>query len=236
MLGWTVIVFVWLFELAGHASVCVTERDQMIVREITELSKIKSNVILEDGMSFSLYKSELHRYQLKEGEPIEDAVYKKLIDTELPKRAKLRCMNLLKQRDYTESELRRKLDRGGYPDEIIQTALEYVKSYGYVDDEAYVRNYLDTYREKKSMLRMEHDLAKKGIGRNTVRKVYEQMDFSDEKDAELLQIQTLLVKKGYCGEDCTPEQQRKLYAFLLRRGYPASKITQCIKGTSYEEG
>lgn len=67
MLGWTVIVFVWLFELAGHASVCVTERDQMIVREITELSKIKSNVILEDGMSFSLYKSELHRYQLKEG-------------------------------------------------------------------------------------------------------------------------------------------------------------------------
>lgn len=208
----------------------------MIVKEITELSKTKSNVILEDGMSFSLYKSEQRRYRIREGEPIADAVFENLINTELPKRAKLRCLNLLKQRDYTESELRCKLERGGYPDEIVQTALEYVKSYGYVDDESYVRKYLDTYREKKSRIRMELDLAKKGIERNIVRKVYEQMDFSDEEDAELLQIRALLVKKGYCGEDCTPEQRRKLYTFLLRRGYPASKITQCIQGPAFEEG
>lgn len=208
----------------------------MIVKEITELSKAKVRVVMEDGMSFSLYKSELRRCRIREGEPVGEAVYEELLHTELPKRAKLRCMNLLKQRDYTESELRHKLEQGGYPDEIIRTALDYVKSYGYVDDEAYVKKYIETYRDKKSWMRMENDLLRKGIDKNTVRAVSEQMDLSEEEDAEILQIQTLLAKKGYCGETCTLQGQRKLYAFLLRRGYPSAKIARCMKGVPIEEG
>ncbi len=207
----------------------------MIVTEITELTKSKSRVAFDNGMSASLYRSELRRYRLHVGELIADAVYEELLHKELPKRAKLRCMNLLKQRDYTESELCRKLENGGYPDEVIQTALDYVKSYGYVDDEAYVKKYIDTYQDRKSMLRMETDLLKKGINRDTVRNICEKMNFSDEEDAELLQIQALLIKKGYHEDDCTPEQRRKLYAFLLRRGYPASKIAQCMKGLLFED-
>ena len=214
---------------------CIRKENEMVVTEITELTKAKSLITLDDGMSFALYRSELRRYRLREGEPIADAVYEELFHKELPKRVKLRCMNLLKQRDYTESELSRKLENGGYPDEIIQTALDYVKSYGYVDDEAYVRKYIDTYRDRKSMLRIETDLLKKGINRDTVRNICEKMDFSEEEDAELLQIRALLIKKGYREDDCTPEQRRKLYAFLLRRGYPASKIAQCMKGLSFED-
>ena len=162
---------------------CIRKENEMVVIEITELTKAKSLVTLDDGMSFALYRSELRRYRLREGEPIADAVYEELFHTELPKRAKLRCMNLLKQRDYTESELSRKLENGGYPDEIIQIALDYVKSYGYVDDESYVRKYIDTYRDRKSMMRIETDLLKKGISRDTVRNVCEKMDFSDGEDA-----------------------------------------------------
>ena len=213
----------------------IRKENEMVVTEITELTKAKSLITLDDGMSFALYRSELCRYRLREGEPIADAVYEELFHKELPKRAKLRCMNLQKQRDYTESELSRKLENGGYPDEIIQTALDYVKSYGYVDDEAYVRKYIDTYRDRKSMLRIETDLLKKGINRDTVRNICEKMDFSEEEDAELFQIRALLIKKGYREDDCTPEQRRKLYAFLLRRGYPASKIAQCMKGLSFED-
>ena len=208
----------------------------MVVTEITELTKAKSCIKVDTGIQFSLYRSELRRYRLREGEPIADAVYDELLHKELPKRAKLRCMNLLRKRDYTESELWRKLESGGYPDEIIQAAIDYVKSYGYVNDEDYVRKYVETYRDRKSRLRIETDLLKKGISRDTVRNVYERMDFSDEEDAELIQIQALLVKRGYCEEDCTPEQRRKLYAFLLRRGYPACKIAQCMKGLPFEEG
>lgn len=219
-----------MFEGLYKAARCAGKENRMIVTEITELTKAKSRVTVDQGMSFSLYRSELRRYRLCEGEPIAEALYEELLHKELPKRAKLRCMNLLKQRDYTESELCRKLEAGGYPEEVIQTALDYVKSYGYVNDEAYVRTYFETYRGRKSMLRIETELLQKGICRSTIKQVYEQMDFSEGEDTELLQIQALLAKRGYCEEDCTPEQRRKLYAFLLRRGYPASKIAQCMKG------
>ena len=52
----------------------------------------------------------------------------------LLKRAKLRCMNLLKSRDYTEYQLRMKLRQGVYPEDIIDAAVAYVASYGYVND------------------------------------------------------------------------------------------------------
>lgn len=207
----------------------------MVVTEITELTKSKSYIIMDNGTGFALYRSELRRYRLRVGEPVADAVYTEIVHTVLPKRAKLRCMNLLKQRDYTESELCRKLESGGYPDEVIRIALDYVKSYGYVDDESYAKKYVETYCDRKSVLRIETDLLKKGISRETVRNVYEQTDFSDGEDAELLQIQALLVKKGYCEDDCTPKQRRQLYAFLLRRGYPASKIARCMKGLAFED-
>ena len=48
---------------------------------------------------------------------------------------KLRCMNLLKSRDYTVYQLKTKLKENGYPEFLIDTAIEYVASYGYVDDE-----------------------------------------------------------------------------------------------------
>lgn len=211
------------------------KENKMVVTEITEFTKSKYYVIMDDGTSLALYRSELRRYRLRIGEPVADTVYEEILHEALPKRAKLRCMNLLKQRDYTESELYRKLESGGYPDEVIRTALDYVKSYGYVDDESYARKYVETYRDRKSMLRMETDLLRKGIGRDTVRSVYEQMDFLDGEDAELLQIQALLAKKGYREDDCTTAQRRQLYAFLLRRGYPASKIARCMKGLPFED-
>ena len=42
----------------------------------------------------------------------------------------------------TEKKLRQKLVEGKYPEDIIDIALAYVKSYGYIDDEAYARDYM----------------------------------------------------------------------------------------------
>ena len=52
----------------------------------------------------------------------------------LPKRAKLRAMNLLQGREYTTSQLRTKLQQGYYPPEIIEQAIEYEAGFHYKDD------------------------------------------------------------------------------------------------------
>ena len=45
----------------------------------------------------------------------------------LIKRARMRAMKLLEMSDRSEEALRKKLADGGYPEEIVENALSYVK-------------------------------------------------------------------------------------------------------------
>ena len=56
------------------------------------------------------------------------------MDSDILRRAKLRAIHLLEYRDRTEKDMRRKLQQGDYPPEVIDKTIEYLKSYGYIDD------------------------------------------------------------------------------------------------------
>lgn len=111
----------------------------MTITEITAINKARYRVTLDEGKHFILYRGELRRFQMKQGGELSEENYESIFQEILPKRAKLRCMNLLKTKDYTRRQLEDKLKQGEYPAEIIEDAIAYVESYGYVDDERYVR-------------------------------------------------------------------------------------------------
>ena len=73
----------------------------MIVTGITEISKSRVKIEIDHEFAFVLYKGELRLYKIEVGKQIEDADFCKLKEEVLPKRAKLRAMNLLKSRAYT---------------------------------------------------------------------------------------------------------------------------------------
>ena len=107
------------------------------VTKLEELSKARSRVYIDGEAAFVLYKGELRLYRIEEGEEIAEEVMAEIMGTVLPKRAKLRCMNLLQKREYTEKQLRDKLAQGGYSEDIAEEALDYVKSFHYIDDTRY---------------------------------------------------------------------------------------------------
>ncbi len=86
----------------------------MKVTRILELSKSRSKVYIDEEFAFVLYKGELRLYHVREGEELSEEDYNKIILEVLPKRAKLRAMNVLMGREETSEELRRKLVSGGY--------------------------------------------------------------------------------------------------------------------------
>ena len=81
----------------------------------------------------------------------------------LPKRAKLRAMNLLQGREYTTAQLRTKLQQGYYPTEIIEQAIDYVAGFHYIDDLRYAVDYITYHEDSRSRRRIEQDLQGKGI-------------------------------------------------------------------------
>ena len=114
----------------------------MLVKQIVRCGKSRSSVMLESGLSFPLYSSELNKFDTKEGEDLSDGSLEIIMTQILPSRCIKRAMNLLQKKSFAEGELVRKLSDGGYPDEVIDKAIEYVSSFGYIDDVRYASDYI----------------------------------------------------------------------------------------------
>ena len=119
----------------------------MVIIDIIPITKQKYKITTDEQLAFVLYKGELSHYQLEVEGEIADSVWEE-IKLLLHKRAKLRAMHLLTKMDYTEMELRQKLLQGGYMDSAVVSAIDYVKSYHYIDDERYVKKYMQQPSKK----------------------------------------------------------------------------------------
>lgn len=200
----------------------------MIVTKITAISKSRYRVVLDETMSFILYKGELNRFHIHEGAEFPEEAYQSFLHETLPKRAKLRCMNLLKSRDYTRKQLEDKLRQGGYPAKIIEDALAYIESYGYIDDERYAKEFIEYNMQKKSRIRIENDLLKKGISREQICKVFDEFKENGVEVDEIGMIEKLLMKKKFHAQSATDEEKRKIYGFLYRKGFHTDVINRVL--------
>jgi regulatory protein len=186
-------------------------------------------VYLDQEYAFLLYVSDIRRCQMAEGEELPIETYQKLMQEILPKRAKMRCMHLLETRDYTEKELREKLERGGYPKEISDQAIAYVSSYGYLDDTRYAARYIDTYGDRKSRRLIEQELLRKGISRDILSLSWTTDDDGSRRISEDDMIRKLLEKKHFDPQFTDEKERRRLYAMLVRKGFEASAIAEAIR-------
>ena len=200
----------------------------MIVTGIEEAGKKKVRIFIDDEFAFVLYKGELRRYRISEGSEIGEGEYSEIMQEVLPRRAKLRSMNLLKARPYTEKQLRDKLRQGEYADSLIEEAIEYVKSYGYIDDRRYAEDYISYYAQYRSRRRIEQELLYKGIERDITQEIFEQREEEGEGPDELAMAKKLLRKKNYDPHTAQIREKQKLSAFLYRKGFTSDTIRRAL--------
>lgn len=198
----------------------------MIVTSVSELSKEKRRIEIDNQFAFVLYKGELHTYGIKQNEEIAEETYNKIMNEVLTKRAKLRCMYLLKSRDYTRYQLANKLRQGFYPEEIIEIALDYVASYRYIDDNRYAQNYVHYACQSKSRKQMEQDLLRKGVNKDIIHHVFENLYMDEDNEYQI--IRQLVEKKHFDSEQATYEETQKIIGFLYRKGFSIDKIYRVI--------
>lgn len=202
-----------------------------LITQVEELSSSRSRVYLDYEFAFVLYKGELRRYHIKKNAMLSEEDYEIIMTQILPKRAKLRAMHLLKAREYTQKQLEDKLKQQYYPAGIIQTAVDYVKSYRYIDDERYARDYITGQLEKRSRRRIEEDLAGRGISRELVHSILEEIEPDKLQQAETERIEELLRKKRYDPEEMSYEEKQKIMAYICRKGYAPETVRRVMKET-----
>lgn len=198
----------------------------MKVTALQPVNKTKWKVELDGQFAFVLYKGELSRFGIKEGAVLSEETYMQIQKEVVLKRAKLRAMHLLTDMARTESGLREKLRQGMYTEEIVEQAVAYVKSFGYLDDYKYAEQFIDSRRSSKSEREIRMILRNKGISQEIIDQAFENVEAEDGDQAA---IRMLIQKKHIDLCTATEQELHKLYGYLSRKGFRYEDIRRVIQ-------
>ncbi len=141
-------------------------------------------------------------------------------------RAKWLALYYLGIKARTEIEIRKKLTEKGANREICDKTIDFLKEYGYINDEEYTRMYVrDACTLKKhGIRRIKTDLRMKGVDPLTIENVItdEKLDFEDP-------LKELATKKSQSLDLANPKHKNRLIGFLQRRGYGINDILRVVR-------
>ncbi len=140
------------------------------------------------------------------------------------KEAVRKAMQLLMARDRSEQELRGRLSQAGFEPEATEEALDYVKSYGYVNDRRYAENYVISAGSKKSRRMLRAFLEEKGIAEEEIEEALAKLP---EDETQL--VADLLVKKAGPPHPMEEKELRRVFAYLARKGFPSADIWRVLR-------
>ncbi len=172
-----------------------------------------------------------------------------LSEAELYKRASLKAMSILERIDKSEAELRRKLIQTGYSEDIAERAVEYVKSFHYIDDERFAQNYVRSHASSLSRREITNKLMQKGVSSENIAAAFE---VNAQEHAEQLEYEEALgksetalspelnaaihaLRKKLNGKTSVDDAaKRKLFAFMYRKGYRRDDIIEAFDTLNIE--
>ncbi|MDD6733144.1 MAG: regulatory protein RecX [Lachnospiraceae bacterium] len=200
----------------------------MIITEVIEISSNKLKIQTDEEITLVLYKGDFYKNHFDVGKEIPQKYYEELITSILPHRAWLRCMKLFQSKDYTEKEIRDKLQKDGYSKEIRDHVIERLYETRFLNDEYYAGCYIENRVNKKSKREIIRELSLKGIPDALSERLFEEYEAQGNTEFERNCIENILRKKKYNGETASFEEKMKMKNYLLRKGFQTDYVNDCI--------
>ena len=137
--------------------------------------------------------------------------------------AKKKAMSLLKYMDRTEWQLRDKLAAKGFSEEAVEGAVDYVKSFHYLDDYRYAVHFVELHYEQRSRQRMRQDLYQRHVPEEYIDLALESIC---ENDDVALQEALRKITKGET--EYSYEEKQKIAGKLYRKGFRLGDIKRVL--------
>ena len=139
--------------------------------------------------------------------------------------AKCKALSLLNYMDRTEAQLRKKLKEKDFDEEVIDEAIAYVKSFGYINDVSYAERYVLNRQTSKSKQEIKAALFQKGVSRENIELA---LANCYDKEDEVTAIQKLCEKRHFSLEDSTDAEKKKMYDYLMRKGFRREDVHRAL--------
>ena len=142
------------------------------------------------------------------------------------------ALRLLTRRDYGSGELRRRLRDRGFPAEAVEQALARAATLGYLDDQRYVENLTRTLLAagRAAGPRLVLELRRRQLPEELIRAA---VAASREGGKEDQALRDLVARRFPAFDLASADErdQRRVIAFLQRRGFSLDRILNELKRT-----
>ena len=194
------------------------------MKTITEIKKIgkglRYNLYLDDQF-FGVYEAEiLARHCLKTGQSFDDQFFEDLKIENGDYACFNRGLSLLEKSMKSEKMLKDYLHEKGYLKACIEKAVNKLSEYGYIDDQAFCENYINSYSSSKSKRKLKYDLLSKGIKEDIIDEKLENLLDEDSEREKLF----LLAEKYMKNKEFDLKNKQKFYNHFAGKGYDYGMI------------
>lgn len=190
------------------------------------LQKIKSraNIFLNGEFVCGLNNITIVKNGLKIGTVIQKENLLKIYNESEMEGAYEKALSLLSRQKYTKKAIVDKLKAKGYDAEIIENVINKLAEYGYINDEDFVKSFVNC-NTTKSRRAIEANLMQKGIKREVIKEVLED---STTKESE--REKCVLASQKYMKNKILDDSvAKKLKAHLMYKGFMFEDILYAIK-------
>ena len=150
-------------------------------------------------------------------------------------RAYEKALTFLERKSRTEAEVRERLDRSGFAEDVITEALDRLRNVGLVDDEDYAERYLEALRAKgRGQRRIADEMRRKGLPDDIVRVRIEESITREDEITSASEIAEKLFEQlgGYDTEadewEAMQKKLQKINRKLVSLGYPYGVIGEVM--------
>ena len=196
--------------------------------ELQKRNKDRVNIYLDNEYAFSISMELVYKESLKPKMEIDVERLKDIADKEGYLKCKNTALRIIERSFKTEKEIRDKLKEKEYTDNQIEKTIEFLREYNFINDESYVKAYINDKLASRGRQKIKYDLIKKGVDRNLIDEKLSCIDSDDEKNTafNLAQKKYNNIKKS---ESDTYKLSGKLYRFLMSKGYNYELVKDVVK-------
>ena len=200
----------------------------MNIVSIDDFKSNKVKITTDNGIAFVLYKGDLVKYGLSVDKDNSKEL-EFIIDELLPKRALSRALKIVSERDMTERMLSEKLNADCYPEDIINSVIDKLKKERLINDERFIRGFIESKSTKKSKRDIMIALSSKVWDMNQCERLYDELKADDCLKDESELIKELLRKRHYDFENSDYEAKQKEIRYLSSKGFSYDSIHSALR-------
>jgi len=192
---------------------------------VQKKNKNRYSLFIGDSFLTGVSETTLLKLNLSKGTEITQSLLQRIRRLEGQHEVRSYLIKLLSYRAHTRKELYEKAIRKDYPKEIINNALDQIEQKGYLDEQAFAKNFA---ADKSSLSRwgpskIKAHLLKKGVGKDNIEKAINEAFKEIDYKKTFLNL-VLKRKSRFLKEKDLYKRKKKIFDYLKRKGFKPENI------------